>query len=77
MTLETGYDYPAAAARLREAGYPVTERWLRNHIKELPHTKIGYEVRFTDAQLAELVADRSRTPAAQESLKPVSRRRSA
>lgn len=40
------YTYPEAAAELR-----VTERWLRGHIGELPHTKLGRVVWFSDADL--------------------------
>ncbi|MFC7906416.1 helix-turn-helix domain-containing protein [Streptomyces nigra] len=38
--------YPEAAAELG-----VEESWLRRHIKQLPHTKLGRVVYFTDADL--------------------------
>lgn len=40
------YKYAEAAAELR-----VEEAWLRRHIKELPHSKKGRVVTFTDADL--------------------------
>lgn len=40
------YTYPEAAEELG-----IGERWLRRHIKRLPHSKFGSEVRFTDADL--------------------------
>lgn len=41
--------YEEAAAVLR-----VTESWLRRHIKELPHGKLGRFVYFTDADIARI-----------------------
>ncbi|MFF9269138.1 DNA-binding protein [Streptomyces sp. WAC04189] len=38
--------YPEAAELLG-----VTENWLRKHIKQLPHKKVGRVVYFTDADL--------------------------
>ncbi|MFI5687830.1 helix-turn-helix domain-containing protein [Streptomyces sp. NPDC051636] len=38
--------YPAAAEELG-----VEESWLRRHIKQLPHTKLGRTVYFTDADI--------------------------
>ncbi|WP_327376243.1 helix-turn-helix domain-containing protein [Streptomyces sp. NBC_01216] len=40
------YTYPEAAEELR-----IEESWLRRHIKELPHSKKGRVVTFTDADL--------------------------
>lgn len=40
------YTYAEAAAELR-----VGERWLRRHIRRLPHSKKGAEVTFTEADL--------------------------
>lgn len=40
------HTYPEAAKELR-----VTEDWLRKHIKQLPHSKKGRVVTFTDADL--------------------------
>lgn len=40
------HTYPEAAAILR-----VEESWLRRHIKQLPHSKKGRSVTFTDADL--------------------------
>ncbi|MFF2651505.1 helix-turn-helix domain-containing protein [Streptomyces sp. NPDC058045] len=40
------YTYPEAANELR-----VTEDWLRRHIKQLPHSKKGRTVTFTDDDL--------------------------
>ncbi|MES9587781.1 helix-turn-helix domain-containing protein [Streptomyces sp. NPDC094045] len=40
------YTYAEAAAELR-----VDERWLRRHIRSLPHSKKGRTVTFTDADL--------------------------
>ncbi|MEV1020670.1 DNA-binding protein [Streptomyces sp. NPDC050264] len=45
------FDYAEAAAELR-----VTEGWLRRHIKQLPHTKKGRVVTFTDADLERIDA---------------------
>ncbi|WP_031514763.1 helix-turn-helix domain-containing protein [Streptomyces sp. NRRL F-5123] len=42
----TIYDYDEAAAALR-----VEKSWLQRHIKELPHSKKGRVVTFTDADL--------------------------
>ena len=38
--------YPKAAEELG-----VEESWLRRHIKQLPHKKVGRSVYFTDADL--------------------------
>lgn len=43
------YDYGEAAAELR-----IEESWLRDHIRELPHSKFGGRVWFTDADLARI-----------------------
>lgn len=43
--------YPEAAQELR-----IEESWLRRHIKQLPHTKLGRRVYFTDADLARIDA---------------------
>lgn len=40
------HTYPEAAAILR-----VEESWLRRHIKQLPHSKKGRKVTFSDADL--------------------------
>lgn len=40
------HTYPEAARLLR-----VDETWLRRHIKQLPHTKLGRVVIFTDTDL--------------------------
>lgn len=40
------HTYPEAAAILR-----VKETWLRRHIKQLPHSKKGREVTFSDQDL--------------------------
>lgn len=40
------HTYPEAAAELR-----VEERWLRRHIKSLPHSKKGKTVTFSDEDL--------------------------
>ncbi|NUP52316.1 MAG: helix-turn-helix domain-containing protein [Catenulispora sp.] len=40
------YDYDEAAAELR-----VSKTWLQRHIKELPRTKKGRVVHFTDEDL--------------------------
>ncbi|MCX4993794.1 helix-turn-helix domain-containing protein [Streptomyces longwoodensis] len=45
------HTYPQAAAVLS-----VDESWLRRHIKELPHTKLGRVVYFTDADLERIDA---------------------
>ncbi|MFB7368010.1 DNA-binding protein [Streptomyces hydrogenans] len=45
------YLYPEAADALR-----VEESWLRRHIKELPHSKKGRVVTFTDADLERIDA---------------------
>ena len=44
------YTYAEAAERL----HGISETWLRRHIRELPHSKFGREVRFTDADLARI-----------------------
>lgn len=40
--------YSQAADELPDG---ITETWLRRHIKQLPHTKVGRVVYFTDADL--------------------------
>ncbi len=45
------YTYPEAAEALR-----VDETWLRRHIKQLPHSKKGRVVTFSDADLARIDA---------------------
>jgi hypothetical protein len=40
------HTYPEAAEILR-----VEESWLRRHIKQLPHTKVGRVVYFTESDL--------------------------
>jgi hypothetical protein len=41
-------------------GFP--EHYLSRNLDKLPHTRIGRLVRFTDAQLAEIVAMHERRP---------------
>jgi hypothetical protein len=45
------YTYGQAVEHL-----PIEESWLRRHIKQLPHTKIGRTVYFTDADLERIDA---------------------
>lgn len=52
------HTYPEAAEILR-----VPEPWLRRHIKELPHSKKGREVTFSDADLDAIDAMFHHTPA--------------
>ncbi|MFF3928621.1 helix-turn-helix domain-containing protein [Streptomyces hirsutus] len=51
--------YPEAAEELG-----VEESWLRRHIKELPHKKVGRSVYFTDADLERIDALHHREPTA-------------
>ncbi|MBH1932923.1 helix-turn-helix domain-containing protein [Streptomyces sp. AV19] len=46
------HTYEEAAAALR-----IKESWLRRHIKDLPHTKLGREVLFTDEDLGRISAE--------------------
>ena len=45
--------YAEAAEELPDG---VTETWLRRHIKQLPHSKVGRVVYFTDADLERIDA---------------------
>lgn len=66
-----------AAAKLRAAGHTkMTEHWLRSHLDQVPHTRIGREITFTDDQLRAFLDGHSHTPAAKE-LRPADRRRRA
>jgi hypothetical protein len=47
----TRHQYSQAAAELG-----IEESWLRRHIKQLPHTKLGRTVYFTDADLERIDA---------------------
>lgn len=51
------HDYDEAAETLR-----VKVSWLQNHIKDLPHTKLGGTVYFTDDQLLRIVTQFSHDP---------------
>jgi hypothetical protein len=51
------YDYAAAAEELG-----IKESWLRDHIGDLPNSKIGREVKFTDADLERIVQIFHREP---------------
>lgn len=77
MSIEPAFGYEEAAAKLQAAGYDVSAWFLREHIKEVPHTKVARKVRFTDTQLAEYIESLKHKPAAPAPLKPVSRRRTA
>lgn len=43
------YGYAEAATAL-----DLPETWLRRHINELPHCKVGQHVKFTEAHLREI-----------------------
>jgi hypothetical protein len=58
--------YPEAAAELR-----CEESWLRRHIKELPHTKLGRVVTFSDDDLARIYAMHHRDPQSPAPLRAV------
>jgi hypothetical protein len=76
--IEPGHGFAAAAQKLQDAGYAITERWLRDHVKAVPHTKVGREIRFTDSHLAELLEQHTHRPVAKtDEDRPVGRRRSA
>lgn len=75
--LPRAYGFAAAAAKLREAGHTkLTEYWLRSHLDQVPHTRIGREITFTDDQLRAFLDGHSHTPEVKE-LRPVDRRRRA
>jgi excisionase family DNA binding protein len=80
MVKEPLRDYEAAAAWL---GVPLG--WLKQEVREgrAPHVRLGKYVRFSQAHLDRLVAERevpgppgSRPGRDQEVLRPISRRRS-
>ena len=78
--LPAGYGADEAARRLTAAGYPRTAHWLKTHLSQVPHTRIGRDVRFTDAQLLEFLQLSSREPvvkAAGNGPRPVSSSRRA
>jgi hypothetical protein len=50
MSLPRRYSYAEAAEQLG-----VEESWLRQHIKRLPHIKLGRDVWFTDEQLLRIL----------------------
>lgn len=54
----TTYDYDEAAAELR-----TTKTWLQRHINELPHTKIGRTVTFSDDDVNRIRQIHHREPA--------------
>jgi phage gp29-like protein len=62
-SIQPAFGFAEAARRLTEAGYDVTERWIREHIGAVPHTKVGRNVRFTDELLAEFLEQQTRRPA--------------
>lgn len=64
--------YAEAAAELG-----VEETWLRRHIKELPHGKLGRFVYFTDADLERIDQLAHREPSAGPLAEPVPVPRSA
>ena len=75
--LEPAYGYAKAAEKLQALGYDVSEHWLRNH-PEVPRVKIGHDVKFTDALLAEFIeskTQRQREDAASGRPLPQRRRR--
>lgn len=49
ISLRVLYGYAEAAVAL-----DLPETWLRRHITELPHTKLGQHVKFTEAHLREI-----------------------
>jgi len=56
--LEPAYGYAKAAEKLQALGYDVSEHWLRNH-PEVPRVKVGHDVKFTDALLAEFIESKT------------------
>lgn len=67
----TGQQFtPAEAAALLR---PVTENWLREHIRDLPHLRIGRRIAFTDEHIEQIRRQHEHqpTPAAPELLADV------
>ncbi|WP_019548422.1 helix-turn-helix domain-containing protein [Streptomyces sulphureus] len=62
------FGYAEAAAQIPG----VTESWLRKHIKELPHSKVGRRVYFTSADLERIDAMHHVEPRSASSVTPVS-----
>jgi hypothetical protein len=74
--IEPAFDAYEAAWKLTEAGYAVTADWIKKHLADIPHIRTGRNAWFTDALLAEFVAQNTRRPTTgDDSLRPVSRRR--
>jgi hypothetical protein len=48
----------------------VSVDWLREHHAEIPHLRLGRLIRFTDAHLARIQADREVQPQMPPSYKP-------
>ena len=76
-SLEPAYGFAEAAAKLQQLGYKISERYLREHIGEVPHTKVGRDVKFTESHLAEFLESRTKRPAAPRSGPAGGRRRRA
>lgn len=78
-TLPRAYGFEEAATKLRNAGYKkITENWLRRHLSQVPHTRIGREITFTDEQLLAFLAAHSTAPPKPRAVtgpQPVDRRR--
>lgn len=76
-SLEPAFGYTEAAVRLNQRGYRISERWLREHIGQVPHIKVGRDVRFTDSLLAEFLEQHTKRPAAERAGPAGGRRRRA
>jgi hypothetical protein len=59
MSLPRRYTYAEAAEKL-----DVKESWLRQHIRRLPHIKLGRTVWFTDEHLARILQIHTHEPTA-------------
>ena len=57
------YDYAEAAAKLR-----CKQRWLEDHVSELPHQEFGRSVAFCDCDLRVIQRIRAVVPEAVEAL---------
>jgi hypothetical protein len=74
--IEPAFTSDTAAQKLTDAGYPVTADWIKKHLAEVPHLRMGRKIRFTDALLGEFIAQSTRRPSTDDdTLRPASRRR--
>lgn len=72
--IEPAYGFAEAAAKLQALGYSITENWLRQH-PEVPRIKVGHDVKFTDALLAEFISSKTQRPTVDDGRPSGARRR--